>query len=503
MLYSENQFLNDMRAQMLVNQMQGGFVNSEFATPNEVDTAIKLVNQKRDISYLIVPTSRFTKDIQVSDADIHNYYQQHQPEFQAPEQVSINYLILSLPAIKSSLHFDQTKLQQYYEDNIDSYMSSQKWHVAHILAKIPAQATPEQIAAAQTKINDITNQLAAGKDFSELAKEYSDDTVSAAKGGDLDWYAQGTFDPAFEKAVANLQNVGDVTAPIRTRYGYSIIKLLGVQKPQAMPFAQVQQQVQNALAQQQAEQIFADANDKLSNLTYANPNTLDIAAKALGLQIQSTGLFSHDGDKTGITSNPKVIAASFSSDVLEQGNNSDVITIDPNTVIVIRIKQHKAASLLPFEDVQSVIHDKIAAQLAKQKAKELGQQILIALQNNPVSANAIGNQYSLTWQTDNNAGRYDPKVDAAILHEAFRMARPVNNKPTLAGFDLPSGDYSIISLNGVTDGNIPPSRKCSNKNFSGRNGKYFRPHDYELYVRDLLNHAKIITNKTSDSTNDG
>ena len=497
------EYLSDIRSQMLVNQMQGGFVNSEFATPNEVNTAIKLINQKRNISYLIIPASRFTKDVQVNNDDLHQYYQQHQQDFQSPEQVSINYLSLSLPAIKAGLHFDQTKLQQYYEDNIDSYMLPQRWHVAHILAKIPAQATPQQIADAQTKIDDIANQLTAGKDFSELAKQDSDDTVSASAGGVLDWFTQGTLDPGFEKAVASLQNPGDVSAPVRTRYGFSIIKLLGVQKAQPIPFAQAEPQVQNALAQQQAEQIFADDSDKLSNLTYANPNSLDVAAKALGLQVQSSNLFSHDGDKVGLTSNPKVIAAAFSSDVLGQGNNSDVITIDTNTVIVLRVKQHKTASLLPFEEVQSQIKDKIAAQLAQQQAKQLGQTILTSLQKDPTSVNKIAQQYSFAWQTDNNAGRYDSRVDAPILHEAFLMPHPTNNAPALAGFDLPSGDYAVISLNGVTDGPIPAPGNVQLRIFTEEIENTLGNIDYQLYVRDILNNAKIIPNKTTDNTTTG
>ncbi len=503
MYYTEDQFLSDLRSQMLVNQMQGGYVNSEFATPNEINTAIKFINQKRDISYLIVPTARFTKNVQVSDADMHTYYQQHQQQFQSPEQVSINYLLLSLPAIKAGLHFDQTKLQQYYEDNIDSYMQPQKWHVAHILAKIPAQATPQQIADAQTKINNIASQLAAGKDFNELAKQYSDDTISAANGGVLDWYSQGTLDPTFEKAVANIQNVGDVSAPIRTRYGFSIIKLLAVQKSQPIPFEQALPQVQNALAQQQAEQIFADESDKLSNLTYANPNSLDVAAKALNLPVQSTGLFSHDGDKTGLTANPKIIAAAYSTDVLGQGNNSDLITIDANTVVVIRIKQHKIASLLPFDEVQSTIKDKIAAQIAEQQAKDLGQTILATLQKIPSSANNIANQNNLSWQTDNNAGRYDSRVDGAILHQAFGMPRPQNNIPSLTGFALPSGDYAVISLNGVNDGVVPAAGNIQLRIFREEIENTLGNIDYQLYVRDLMNHAKIVTNKTSDNTNAG
>lgn len=497
MLYNEGVFIDDMRSDMLVNQVQGGYVNSAFALPQDVNNAVRLVNQKRDIAYLVVPAASFIKDIQVNDADIQQYYQQHQQDFQSPEQVSIDYLELSLPTIKASLHFDQTKLQQYYEDNIDNYMQAERWQVAHILIKVPAHATADQVAAAQTKINDIAKQVAAGQDFAQLARTESQDTGSANNGGELDWYSQGTYDPAFEKAVANLQNIGDVSAPVRTQYGFSLIKLLGVQKPQAMPFDQVQQQVQSALAQQQAEQIFADDSDKLSNLTYTNPDSLDVAAKALGLTIQSTGLFDHNGDKQGIAANTRVVAAAFSSDVLAQGNNSDLITVDPNTVLVLRIKEHKPAALRPYVEVQSLIRDKLSKQLAQQKAKDLGQVLLTDLQNNTSTPADLAKQNNLSLQTDNGAGRYDARVDAGILNVAFSMPRPKGTKYSLTGFSLPSGDYAVIMLNGVTDGVTPQPGSIEQRIFSEEIENTLGHIDYELYVRDLMDHAKIVSNLDS------
>jgi peptidyl-prolyl cis-trans isomerase D len=320
-LYSQDAFLNDMRSSMLISQVQGGYVNSAFALPGEVNGAIRLVNQKRDISYVVIPAAHFTGSIHVNNADVKNYYQTHQNEFQSPEQVSLEYLELSLPKIKETLHFDETKVQQYYENNVQNYTKPTSWHVAYILIKVPKNASPSDVEGAKKKIEDVQHQLKSGARFSELADKYSQDFASSKKGGEMDWFSAGTLDPSFEKAVANLQTVDEVSEPVRTSYGFSLIKLLGVKKAEVKPFDEVKSQVENTLAEQQAEQIFAQESDKLSNLTYSNPTTLEIAAKALNIPVQNTERFSREGAKAGVASNAKVIATAFSADVLQNGNN--------------------------------------------------------------------------------------------------------------------------------------------------------------------------------------
>lgn len=491
-LYTQDQFLADMRSSMLINQVQGGYINSAFALPNEVDKAIKLVNQKRDISYLIIPASRFAKNVQVSSDEIKQYYNTHQKEFQSPEQVSIEYLELSLNEIKNNLHFDPSKLQQYYENNLGNYTKPAQWHVATILIKLPEGASPTDIANIKKKAQDIYTQLKAGKDFAILAQQYSEDVSSAKKGGELDWYSAGTLDPVFEKTAASLQKPGDISQPVKTAYGLSIIKLLGEQKPTVLPFDQVKVQVENALAQQQAEQIFSQQSDKLSNLTYANPNSLDVAAKALNLSIQTTGLFDRAGAKTGIIANPRVISAAFSNDVLQQKNNSDLIQLDPSTVVVLRIKEHKPASILPMADVQNTLQMKLRSKKAQQEAQQFGQQLMDNIRNKKSDLLTLSKQYSLSLQEDKNAGRYDSKVDNLILSEAFRLPRPDDaTQISLKGISLPSGDYTVILVNAVHDGILSSQDNIQRHIFQEEMEGNYGHIDYQLYVRELMKKAKI------------
>lgn len=504
-LYSQNQFLIDMRESMLINQVQGGYVNSAFALPNDVATAVRLVNQKRDISYAIIPSARFATSVKASPDETKNYYQTHQNQFQSPEQVSIQYLELSLPALKSGLHFDQTKLQQYYETNLQNYTRPTSWHVAQILIRVPQHATAADVNTAKEKVNAILAKLKSGSSFADLAKQYSDDSVTSVNGGEMPWFSAGTLDPQFEKAVASLQKEGDISLPVKTAAGFSIIELLGEKKAQVLPFIEVKDQVANALAEQQAELMFADASDKLSNLTYSNPDSLDVAAKALGLPIQTTDLFGHEGAKTGIAANPHVVSASFSNDVLQQNNNSDVIQLDPNTVVVLRIKQHIPASVLPYADVQNTIQSQLIKDKALQQAELLGQEVLQRLQHQE-APDVLAKSYDLSWHVENNLARYDSRIDSAILSQAFQLPHPSPKSPSAQGLQLASGDYAVVMVNAVHNGELSPDN-IQKRVFSEEIEKNFGDIDYELYVRDLMKQAHIKINPhaftdDSDSTSD-
>lgn len=488
LLYNENSFLEAMQNTMLANQVRSGFVDTAFALPSEVNTAIQLVNQKRDMGYLIVPSSRFINNISISDTDANLYYQQHKEEFTTPEQVSIDYLKLSLDKIATQQHFTDAQLQQYYQNNIGNYTKPEHWQISHILVKVASDAAPAEVAAAQTKINNIEAEAKSGTDFDSLEKKYSDESVekNEALSNEFD---SGTADPEIEKAVAALKP-GQVSAPLKTKYGFAIIKLLSVKKPEVYPFDKVRAQVEKALAHQQAEQIFADANDKLSNLTYANPNTLDIAAKSLGITVESTPLFDHKGGRDQLTANPKIIAAAFSPDVL-QGTNSNVIAIDPNNLIVLRIKQHKPAVLLPFAEVQKVIVAKLKRETAEKEAQAMGEKIIQQL-NQGKSPEQVASQEKLTWKTANSIGRYGEQAPSTLIKLVFKMPRPKAGKFAVSGFKTPTGDYAVLVLNAVHDGDSAKSADGERRVYREELENSFGQLDYSLYAHGLLNSAKIV-----------
>lgn len=488
-LYNQNTFLADLQTTMLINQVRSGIIDSEFSLPRDIASAIKLINQKRDLGYLVIPASRFMAGTHISDSQAQAYYDHHQNEFTSPEQVSIEYLQLSLPQLASQLHFSDDQLKQFYQNNLGNYTLPEKWHVAHILVKALENASPQQVMLAQNKMSDISKKLKAGESFATLAQNNSDDVVSAKNGGVLDWFSSGMVDPSFEKAVSGLKHVGDVTPPVRTKYGFSIIKLIGYEKPQQLPFEKVRSQVEKALAQQQAQQTFADKSDKLSSLTYANPTSLDIAAKALDLQVQKSGLFSRQGGKDQITVNPKVVDAAFSSDVL-QGNNSDVVSLDPDTLVVLRVKQHISAHQQPFEKVHDQVVNLLKTKSAREQAQTVGQDLLKKLHNG-AAGDKIAKDEGLLWATITNAGRFDSRVPSPILNAAFRLPRPADPNNSSSSFSLPDGDYAVLELNAVHDGTLGVNAAVQERIYREEIESGYGQLDYALYVRGMLGKAKV------------
>lgn len=276
--YSQDQFVADLGRTLLVNQMQTGILASSLALPNESQKALALIDQKRDISFAIIPAEKFLNNVEISSNDINHYYQQHQDDFKTPEKVSIEYIELLADQLGQNIHFDSRELQQNYQDNISSYTKN-------------------------------------GKPLS---------------------------------------------------------------------FAQAKGEIEKSLKQQKLQQLFSDQNQKLSDLTYTNSNTLEPAAKALGLKIQSTDFFTRDGSKSGTTANSQVIAAAFSEDVLKNGNNSNLISIKDGTVIVLRMKNYQPMAVRPLAEVKKQIEQQLRKQAAQNAAYGFGEEILTELQEGTI-----------------------------------------------------------------------------------------------------------------------
>lgn len=489
--YTENGFLEQFRMNMLIDQTRAGYVDSAFSLPQEVNNAIRLIDQKRDIAYLTIPLEYSLKDISVSDAATQAYYTQHQDKFLAPEQVSVEYVELSLSDIVSKQNFDNARLQQFYKDNPDSFMTSTRWKINRILIKAPLAADKSEVAAAREKIEIVQKRLSAGESFASLAKEYDQtNKTNGNKAFAEGWVTTDDLDPATAKAVLALNDVGDNSEVFRNDEGFNIINLQGIEKPQLLPFDKVQKQVTKLLAQQQAGQIFAEKSDKLANLTYIHPNTLDEASAGLDLPIQTTDLFTKVGGKSGIIANPKIIAAAFNPDVVSRGNNSEVIELSPDTLVVLRVKDHKPAAIKPLSEVQDTIRNSIKIDIARQKTKELAEKIAKELQNG-TNGKALAKQYQLNWIYRPGAGRFDNAIDSAILSQAFHLARPQPDHFNSTIAALSNGNYAIVAITGVHDGDanstVAAKRKLFQEQLENTSGQI----DYELYARGLLKKAKV------------
>lgn len=492
-LYTESSFLDALGKDLLISQVQTGYTTSAFALPNEVNDLIRLVGQKRNIAYFIIPKEKLANTIFVPEKDIQAYYQQNQTQFNNPEQVSVDYLEVSLSDILKTQHFSNQELLQFYNENQDLFLKPARWKIARILVKTPAQATAQQISDRQTKINTLTQRVRSGENFSDLATQFSEDTQSAQQGGLVGWVTRGNISPEIEKSIASL-NVGEVSDPIKTKEGFNIIKLVASEKETLPPFAQIKPQVADVLAQQRAQKIFAEKIDKLTNLTYANPNTLDIAAKELQLPIKKSDSFGPQGSKEGITANPKIVTAAFNPDVLVRGNNSEMIELNPETYLVLRVNFHQPASTKPYAMVRESIMHLLKTVAAQHAAEQQGNAFIEQIRMGK-NAKEIASSNQLVWAEKNDVGRFDTKFNSMIVNTAFHLPRPKEGKPASAGITLPSGDYAVIVVSDVRDGNASSSldfAKEEQRIFREQLENSFGELDYRLYATGIEKKAKVI-----------
>jgi peptidyl-prolyl cis-trans isomerase D len=225
-----------------------------------------------------------------------------------------------------------------------------------------------------------------------------------------------------------------------------LIKLTGIQRPEVQAFEQVRSDIEKRYRLQQAESRFFDDAEQLANLSFENPDSLDVAAEALGLNIKTTELFTQAGTEAGISSEAKVISAAFSDDVLNNELNSSVIELSDTHLVVIHKNKHIPETVLPFESVEPAIRQQLLFDKASQFAREKGEAILAELQTGTVAESIVTN-----WQAPQMYTRDDEAASAQILQRAFAMPKP-NAEVQYAGFTADNGNYVLIALSAAENG---------------------------------------------------
>lgn len=234
---------------------------------------------------------------------------------------------------------------------------------------------------------------------------------------------------------------------------------------------------------------FVETRDKLADLSYMHPASLQQVAKELGLPIQSTSLFDQKGGSDSLTSNPKIIAAAFSQDSL-QGNNSPVIDLDANTALVLRVKQHKASGIKPFSEVKAQIVAGLRKQKAIEKIDALGQSLRKELKEKGFLSESSKKKLNLHWKFLYHVDRNTSQPSAAIIKQVFKLPVSQSGKiPASAGFALPNGDWILIKLLAVNEANSKKVPLPDANAFAKKIAYEYGQQDYYLYVQDLLHKA--------------
>ncbi|MDD0970487.1 MULTISPECIES: SurA N-terminal domain-containing protein [Pseudomonas] len=476
--YSRMQFRQMLAQEMLIGQLRAGVAGSGFVTDAQVLAFARLEKQTRDFATLNIKAD--PSAVKLTDDEVKAYYDEHAKEFMTPDQVVIDYLELKKASFFDQVAVKDEDLQAAYQKEIANL--SEQRRAAHILIEVNDKTTEAQ---AKAKIEEVQARLAKGEKFEALAKEFSQDPGSANNGGDLGYAGPGVYDPAFEKALYSL-NKDQVSEPVRTDFGFHLIKLLGVEAPEVPTLASLKDKLTRELKTQQVEQRFVEATKQLEDSSF-EASDLAQPAQDLKLTVHTSKPFGREGGE-GVAANRAVVTAAFSTEVLEEGANSTAIELDPETVIVLRAKEHLKPAQLPLESVATAIRAQLTKEHASAAAKTKAEQLIVSLRDGKTPLDkAVDGQ---SWKVTEAANRAQEGVDPAVLQALFRMPKPAaKDKPTFTSVTLADGSLTIVRLNGVNEAAAPTDEeKAQYRRFlASRVGQQ----DFAAYRKQLEAEADI------------
>ncbi len=486
---SAGEFEEMLRRDVLLQQYRLAVGATSWTTEQERDALLKLQEQKRDVGFITIAAANYLDKVTVSDEEAQAHYDNNASRFSTQEEVSIEYLELNISDISKDVDVDEAKLQEIYEERKSDFGVPEERRTRHIMIEVAGDASEEQLKSARDKAEALLKQIFDGASFETLARENSDDIGTANDGGDLGFLSHDSMiDPVYADAAFTLEK-GAVSDVVKSAYGFHIIKLEGINAGQVKALAEVKNELEQEYRRHQAEDRFFEQGEILANMTFENPDTLEIAAEELGLAVASSELFSRDVG-AGVAMDDRVRAAAFSEEVLLQGLNSQPLELSGDRLLVLRIKEHQESSVRPFDGVKAEIVKTLRQQAAEAMAEQEGKSILELLADNN-TLEAVAAERKLKWNHPEAIKRNSTAVAADVIQQVFRLDRPKEAKVKHTGLRMGSGDYAVIALFAVIDADIETVESEAVQSMADQRERYYGTSELLAAMTDMRQAAEI------------
>ena len=485
---SPRQFEQDVRQSLEQSLIPTEVGQSAFATPSELQRVLKLLGEKRDVSYAILPPPA-PDAAPVTAAEIQRWYDNHAADYRAPETVSLEYVEVDGNTLPAPAVGDDAALRQRYEQEKARFIEPEQRLASHILVKVDAGANAATQKVAEARAGKLAEQARQpGADFAALARVNSDDTGSKAAGGDLGWVAKDVMAKPFEDALFAMQ-VGEIRGPVKTTFGWHVIQLREVKTGKQVPFEQAHEQLAREQADADRDHAFNDITGKLVDQVNKNPTTLAPAARLANLPVQQAGPIAR-GQGSGIIANPKVQHVAFSESMIEDGTVSDPIELGPSHSVLIRVAQHTQAHQLPLAQVSQRAIAGIRGDRAAKAASAAADKLVAELRGGK-SLKELATAQNLAASDMPGVPRGTPLPDAAAGEAMFQVPAPAPGKLSPGKAVLADGRVVVFAVSKVTPGNPVEATAEQKLSLQQQLAQMAGGDDVEAFVKTLRKRMKV------------
>lgn len=430
------------RGLMTQQQFLRGIIESAFFTPVDFRYFIELDQESRNVRGLLVSPDAFRDDVVIADDQVAEYYERNASGYWTREYLDLEYIEIDAGNLPGMEEITVQDALDWYEQNRHQFISPFQRQSSHILLA----ASPEGDEDVLARANGIVARLEAGEDFAALAGEFSEDPGSASMGGDLGWNERGVFVPEFEEALFGLEETGQYTQPVLTQFGYHIIRLDGLRGGDIADFADAREQVLEDLTERRGRTRFFDLADQLADMALESDAGLAWIAEELELPLKRIEGFTREGAGE-FAGNRRVIDAAFGETVLDRGENSRILQLDPDRAIVLRVAHHQASEQQPLEEVADRIRETLVSDAAAAAAAAAGE-ALLERRRSDESLDDLAEERGAELFEEEQMRRDSPAFPSELLAAVF-AATPGH---AAEGVSLLDGRYALFEVSGVFPG---------------------------------------------------
>lgn len=478
--YSADQFAEFMRVQMTQEQLTQAILGSSISSSKRVEQLLTLQQQRRNARYVEIPSESYLDEVVVEDTEIQQFYEQNINRYDTEERVKLSFVDLSVDNLMVNVKVDDDAIETYYQDNIALYRTEEKREVAHILFEA---SEDDQMPTAES----VRQQLQEGADFAALALEFSDDTVSAEDGGSLGEIAQGDFDPVFSDAAFGLENVGDLSNVIKTDFGLHIIKLTSLEPSITTPLADVKDEIIENIKRDEATDEFFALQAEMETIAFESIDSLEEVAALINRPVLETDFFTQSTYPASVNY-PQVQNVAFSEELIFQGVNSEVLTIDNDTVMVVRVADHEPQRTKGLDEVREDIELELKTDAAQQLALSWAQSLQASmLENGENDVNQQFEEKALEWQVLSEVTRFDTEAPRSVMSELFALSGSPENRTSAVS--LFNGNVGLVVLDAVND--VEQVSEDDVTTFAPRFENQQAQRTYDSFVSALRENAEI------------
>lgn len=433
-----------LRHDLTMQQVNAAIQETAFAPKTVADRLSDLNDQEREVQELLFKASDYVSQVKVTDDMLKAYYEKNGQQFEIPEQVKAEYVVLNSDVVAAQIAVSDADIKSYYEQNAKRYTEEEQRRASHILIKADKGAPAAEKSAAKEKAEKLLAQLRKNPvDFAKLAKEHSQDPGSAERGGDLDFFGKGMMVPPFEEAAFKLKQ-GEISDVVQSDFGYHVIQLTAIKPASAKSLDEVKGQIAAEIKKQLAAKKFAELAEQFTNIVYEQADSLKPAADKLNLKIETaTGLTRTPNPSLAPNApfnHPKFLAALYSDDAIKNKRNTEAVEVAPNTLVAGRVIEYKPVTKRPFEEVQSVVRERVTQAEAANLANKAGEAKLAAAKS---GGDVSGFSAPKTVSRVKNQGVNRDMLLAVMRADASTL-------PAYVGVDIGDQGYAVYRITKVT-----------------------------------------------------